>query len=66
MSNHQGSYMLNEILQIPELQSMFKAIGKEKTQSFIIALLEIAYSYDCNSGEILDGIAEQVNVCPEL
>ena len=63
MSNHQGSYMLNEILPMPELQSIFKVVGKEKTQSLVLNLIEIADSYDCNSSEILNGLGEQLSIC---
>lgn len=63
MSNHQGSYMLNDILQMPELKSIFTTVGKEKTQIFVLNLLKIADSYDCNSGEILEGIGEQLGIC---
>ena len=63
MSNHSGSYMLNEILQSPELQSVFQTIGAEKTQSIVLKILQISNYYDCNAGEILNEIGEQLGVC---
>ena len=63
MSNHSGSYMLNEILKTPELQSVFQDIGIDKTQSLILKILQISDNYDCNSGEILDEIGEQFGIC---
>ena len=63
MSNHSGSYMLNEILRTPELQTVFQDIGIEKTQSLILKILQISNDYDCNSGEILDKIGERFGIC---
>lgn len=64
MSNHHASYMLNEILNMTELQSVFQTIGKEKTQSLVLHLLQISDTYDCNRGEILAEIGEQLGICP--
>ena len=63
MSNHQGSYMLNKILHMPELQILFETLGAEKTQDFILNILKVGRSYDCNNGEILDGLGVRVGVC---
>ena len=63
MSNHSGSYMLNNILKILEQESVFQLLGKEKTQNLIFDILKMSYQYDCNPGEILEDIGEQVGIC---
>ena len=63
MSNHSGSYMLNEILKTLLSHSVFESLETEKTQSIVLALLKIADDYDCNPGEILEGIGERLGVC---
>lgn len=63
MSNHSGSYMLNDVLKMFEKEAVFDFLGKEKTQNFIIDILKMAYQYDCNPGEILENIGEKVGVC---
>ncbi len=35
MSNHSGSYMLNNVLEMLEKQSIFDYLGKEKTRSLV-------------------------------
>jgi hypothetical protein len=53
MSNHSGSYMLNEILELMEQEQIFGWLGKEKTQSLVRNITNTACrKYDCNSGEI--------------
>ena len=37
MSNHSGSYMLNEILQMLEKNKFFEFMGKEKTHEFFLS-----------------------------
>jgi len=63
MSNHSGSYMLNEVLRKAKEMGVLEQIGKEKTIEFTLALVEIGGSYDCNDGEILDGISEELGIC---
>ncbi len=63
MSNHSGSYMLNEILKTLLSHSVFESLETEKTQSIVLALLKISNDYDCNPGEILEDIGERLGVC---
>ncbi len=63
MSNHSGSYMLNSVLMLMEEQSVFKLLGKEKTQILVRDIIELSDHYDCNPGEILEDIGERVGIC---
>lgn len=63
MSNHSGSYMLNSVLETANDMGILKKIGKKKTQEFILEVLDIARHYDCNPGEILEGIGQECGVC---
>jgi len=63
MSNHDGSYMLNEVLHTAKDIGIFKNIGKEKARKFALEMIKIGRDYDCNNGEILDEIAEELGIC---
>lgn len=64
MSNHSGSYMLNEILNLLKKEQVFTFLDKTKTQSIIQEMIQIAiWKYDCNSGEILDGLTDEFEIC---
>lgn len=63
MSNHSGSYMLNHVLEILEKRGVFKLVGKEATLDIIEDVVDMADDYDCNQGEILDGIGERLGIC---
>ncbi len=63
MSNHSGSYMLNNVLEMLEKQSVFEYLGKEKTRSLVHDIVNMSYQYDCNPGEILEDIGERVGIC---
>lgn len=63
MSNHSGSYMLNDVLKILEQESVFQFLGKEKTQKLIFDVLKVSNQYDCNPGEILEDIGEKIGIC---
>ena len=64
MSNHSGSYMLNDVLKVLERESVFEFLSKVKTQAIIHEITEIArYQADCNPGEILEGIGERLSIC---
>ena len=64
MSNHSGSYMLNAVLKKLDEKSVFALSGKEETQMLVQEIIKISYAYDCNPGEILEGMAERVGICP--
>lgn len=63
MSNHSGSYMLNEVLSTAKDMGIFDAIGKEKAQEFALKVAKIGRRYDCNNGEIFEYIAREVGIC---
>lgn len=64
MSDHTGSYMLNEILVLMEKEQIFELLGKAGTQKFIKEMIQISCrSYDCNAGEILDGLTDRFELC---
>jgi hypothetical protein len=64
MSNHSGSYMLNDAIGILNRYQVFSEMEKTTQQMMIKEIVEMArMDYDCNSGEILDGYAHQFNLC---
>ncbi len=63
MSNHSGSYMLNQVLEMLEQKGVLADLGQEKAQELLADTVRISERYDCNSGEILDGIGERVGIC---
>jgi hypothetical protein len=64
MSNHTGSYMLNEVLQLMEQRGVFAQIGREATQQLVVDLVRLSSQrYDCNAGEIIEEIGERLAIC---
>jgi recombinational DNA repair protein RecR len=63
MSNHDGSYMLNDVLKLLEKESIFEIIGQEKSQKIALDFIKIGNGHDCNNGEILDDIGERLKIC---
>ena len=63
MSNHSGSYMLNEVLHLLDEKGVFSAIGLQSTQELVLEILRLSHNYDCNPGEILDNIAKRLSIC---
>lgn len=64
MSNHSGSYMLNDVLYIAKEIGIFEAIGEEKSRKFALELInKIGREYDCNDGEILESIGNELGIC---
>ena len=63
MSNHDGSYMLNEVLILLEKEQIFEQIGREKTVALVEAIVGMSYAHDCNIGEILEDIGERLGIC---
>ena len=64
MSNHSGSYMLNDIIKMLDDKQVLETIGLEKSQQVIAKLVRIATrQYDCNAGEILEGHTDRLNLC---
>ncbi len=52
MSNHSGSYMLNDVLKMLDRYRVLQWLGAEKAQRFGLELIRLADGYDCNSDEI--------------
>ncbi|WP_141699109.1 hypothetical protein [Candidatus Thiosymbion oneisti] len=63
MSNHSGSYMLNDVLNTLQRYSVFDALGKEKTQAMVIEIIKMSQQYDYNPGEILENMDERLGIC---
>jgi len=63
MSNHSGSYMLNQVLCTAKDMGIFEAIGKEKSHQFVLEVTKFGRHYDCNNGEILEDIAREAGIC---
>jgi hypothetical protein len=64
MSDHSGSYMLGEILELMEEEQIFGWLGKEKTQTLIRKIIKIACGdHNCNSGEILENFTDRFDLC---
>lgn len=63
MSNHGGSYLINEVLEVFEDYKVFKSLGKAKTKKLLLEIRSIGMYYDCNDGEILNRIGERLGFC---
>ena len=57
--------MLNAVLHLlnEEKYDFFNTIGKDKTLSFIKNILRLSYDNDCNEGEILENVGEELGIC---
>ena len=63
MSNHAGGYMLNRVLTLLEERRFFADLEPDEICEFLSEIAKIGYNYDCNSGEILEGIGERLGIC---
>ena len=63
MSNHLGSYMLNAVLYKLRDYNIFDSLGKEKTLALLHDIRIIGFDADCNNGEILYKIGEELGIC---
>ena len=64
MSNHSGSYMLNELITILIREHCFDHLAREKKQNLIEEIVNLArYEDDCNPGEILEGHTVYFEIC---
>jgi hypothetical protein len=64
MSNHTGSYMLNDVLLLLDKYKFNRLLGREQTQRFVLDILELSKNYDCNVSEILcNGVGPRVGLC---
>lgn len=53
MSNHDGSYMLGETLDLMDAHGLVDGMSLDVRRRFMSELLRIADRFDCNKGEIL-------------
>lgn len=63
MSNHSGSYMLNEVLLLLEKYHFFNSLTQKEIIDFINEIETIGNCYDCNSGEIFNEIGKRMKYC---
>ena len=63
MSNHSGSYMLNDILKLLETNQVLELLGKTKTHHLVRDIVHVSHDCDCNAGEILWEIGERHHIC---
>lgn len=64
MSDHSGSRMLNNVLEILSREQVFSTLEKTTTQKLIREIVTMASrQYDCNPGEILEGQSQKFNLC---
>ncbi|EGD51885.1 hypothetical protein TheetDRAFT_1277 [Thermoanaerobacter ethanolicus JW 200] len=64
MSNHSGSYMLNDVLKKLDELNVFEFLGREKTVDFLKWVCNYTYfTYDTNAGEILEEIGAKLKFC---
>jgi hypothetical protein len=63
MSNHTGSYLLNEVLLSAKETGIFKAISQKKKVTFLKEVLRTGADYDCNPGEILENLGDDIGIC---
>jgi len=63
MSNHSGSYILNDVLRLLENRGFFEKLTPEEIEAFFLEIVKIGNNCDCNQGEILEEIGERMGIC---
>jgi hypothetical protein len=64
MSNHDGGYLLNDVIGVMNEAQVFSLLGPEVSQQIMLEIINKAIqTYDCNPGEILEGYAAQFGLC---
>lgn len=63
MSNHAGSYMLNEAITILNRHRVFAGIDKTARRTLMREIVAMADRYDCNQGEVLAEVAAEFYLC---
>lgn len=69
MSNHVGSYMLNEVLQYLDndqatpMGQAFRTMSESDRVQFFCDMLGIGQNHDCNDGEIMSFIGYKYGFC---
>jgi hypothetical protein len=63
VSNHDGSYMLRDVLTLLDRAGIWEQLPRAKMQQLVVEMVRLAcHHHDCNAGEILDG-HEKLGVC---
>ena len=63
MSNHAGSYLLNEVLHLLEERGVFTQMGTAAAQRLVLDIVNLSHRHDCNQGEILQEIGACLGIC---
>lgn len=64
MSNHSGSYLLNEVITKLDRFQVFEMLDNAKSQALVMEIATLGCrDYDCNRGEILEGHEAQFQLC---
>lgn len=64
MSNHSGSYLLQNALEIMEELGFFKNVTIEQIRDLCQKLSVMAScEYDCNPGEIMETMSKKYGIC---
>lgn len=63
VSNHDGSYMLRDVLTLLDKAGVWEQMPRARTQQLVVEIVRLAcHRHDCNAGEILNG-HEKLGVC---
>jgi hypothetical protein len=64
MSNHEGGYLLNEVIEILDKAGVFELLGRERGQELIVRITRHAIvEHDCNAYEILESHGKRFGIC---
>ena len=63
MSNHSGSYLANELLTWFYDTGVTQNWDKKQRAALASKLWSICSDYDCNMGEILEGLGDKLHIC---
>jgi hypothetical protein len=56
--------MLNDLLQMLEQRGVFAWMGPQAARQLVIDMVHLSQRvYDCNQGEILDGMGSRLGIC---
>lgn len=48
---------------VPGLKIVQTRLGSRKTHGLVVEIVRLSERYDCNTGEILDGIGNKLGIC---
>jgi hypothetical protein len=65
MSNHSGSYMINEILSLFHQEEVFDKIKFKTMKKLLKGINKIASSEDCNPYEMYEDIGSELGYCSQ-